>query len=314
MKIIKPNLNAIQQAAEALRKGHLVAIPTETVYGLAGDATNDRSIAKIYQTKGRPQFNPLIVHVESIVQAKKYVEFNEIAENLAQQFWPGPLTLVLPMKKDAGLSRLVTAGLETVAIRCPANEIALDLIRVSGCPLAAPSANPSTRISPTCARHVYEGFQGLEEPVFILDGGQCSVGLESTVLDLTEEPPVLLRPGGLPLSALSDYNIRAVQQDEKIKSPGMMLKHYAPRHPLRMNAKEVDEGEILLAFGPNPLKGAKEVFNLSPESNDVEAAANLFSMLHEIDQKDCTGIAVMLIPEDGLGAAINDRLKRASHP
>ena len=313
MRIVKPDLKIIQEAAELLRQNRLVGVPTETVYGLAGDATNDLAVARIYEAKGRPEFNPLIVHVTSSNEAKEYAQFNALAEQLAATFWPGPLTLVLPLQKDSKISKLVTAGLPTVAMRCPRNEIALNLIREAGRPLAAPSANPSTRISPTLAIHVYEGFKEKSEPTLILDGGKCGIGLESTVLDLTDKKPTLLRLGGLDLTTLSNFcDIVEAKSGSQIKSPGMMLKHYAPKHCLRMNADEVREEEILLAFGPNPLKGGKKTFNLSPSGDLTEAATNLFSMLHEIDQNECQGIAVMPIPEEDLGMAINDRLRRAS--
>lgn len=313
MDIVIPTKENIAQAAALLSEGHLIGMPTETVYGLAADASNDMAVARIYEVKNRPSFNPLILHVSSIEQARIYAHLDERAETLAAHFWPGPLTMVLPLKANAGISKLLTAGLETIAIRCPAHPVALDLIEALHRPLAAPSANPSTRISPTKAEHVFHGFQGLMEPQMILDGGTCVVGLESTVLDLTTDQPVILRPGCFAQQDFAPFfDVETANDAAAIKAPGMLTKHYSPRHILRMNAKEVGEGEVLLAFGSQPLDGAKTVYNLSPEGDLTEAAANLFAMLHEIDQITCRGIAVMPIPETGVGIAINDRLTRAA--
>jgi L-threonylcarbamoyladenylate synthase len=313
MKMLLSTHETIQQAAALIQAGHLIGVPTETVYGLAADATNDLAVAKIFETKGRPQFNPLIVHVSCLEQARRYVEFTPLAEHLAQAFWPGPLTLVLRRSYAAGISQLVSAGLDTIAIRCPAHPVIRELIEAAGCPLAAPSANPSGRISPTTAQHVFDGFVGCEEPRLILDGGACAVGLESTVVDATGDAAVILRPGGL--SAESIQVICSVVQADsqgEIASPGMLIKHYSPKHNIRLDAEEVLPGEVLLAFGPYMLSGGSKVLNLSPAGDLVEAAANLFSMLHQLDGLESDGIAVMTIPSKGLGVAINDRLKRAA--
>lgn len=313
MNICLSTIESIQQAAEFIRNGHLVATPTETVYGLAADACNDVAVARIYDTKGRPQFNPLIVHVASIEQAKEYVEFTPLADALTAAFWPGPLTLVLPRLQQASISHLVSAGLDTIAIRCPDHAVMRDLIKTSGRPLAAPSANPSGFISPTTAGHVYEGFRGLPEPKMILDGGPCRVGLESTVVDATGVEAVILRPGGLSMESLAAIcPVKICEPDSHIKSPGMLAKHYSPRHKIRLNATELFPGEIQLTFGPKALDGDTFTLNLSPSGDLVEAAANLFSMLHQLDTINCTAIAITKIPETGLGIAINDRLKRAA--
>lgn len=302
------NIFDLKKAAEILARSELVAIPTETVYGLAGNALSDAAVAKIYETKNRPTFNPLIVHVPSLTAAKTYVEFTEIAENLAAEFWPGPLTLILPRKKNSPLSLLVSAGLDTVAIRVPAHPMALRLLETLDFPLAAPSANKSGKISPTEAAHVWAEF-GNALPV--LDGGPCTVGLESTVLDLTEKTPVILRPGLITAEQLSQHIALGDAQPSAIKSPGMLEKHYAPNHPLRLNAMQVDSGEALLAFG-KPLAGAAIMQNLSETGDFREAAANLFRMLRMLDASGAKKIAAMPIPNEGLGVAINDRLKRAA--
>lgn len=313
MNILLANHESIEQAALLIRKGRLVGVPTETVYGLAADAGNDVAVAQIYETKGRPQFNPLIVHVASLEQAREYVEFTPLAEALAKAFWPGPLTLVLPRRKEAAVSYLVSAGLDTIAIRCPDHPVMRKLIEVSGCPLAAPSANPSNRISPTRAQHVYEGFKGSREPAVILDGGPCLVGLESTVVDASGSSAVILRPGGLSREAIQVVcSVADAKLGGDIKSPGMLAKHYSPRHKMRLNVVDVKPGEALLAFGPDPLPGSLLSLNLSASGDLVEAAANLFSMLHQLDAIECEAIAVMEIPQSGLGVAINDRLVRAA--
>jgi L-threonylcarbamoyladenylate synthase len=296
----------IKKAAMLLKQGQLVAIPTETVYGLAGNATSDKAVALIYETKGRPQFNPLITHVLSLEDAKAFVTVNKQAEALAKQFWPGPLTLVLPRKEGCALSLLVSAGLDSVAIRSPAHPVARALLAETGFPLAAPSANRSGKISPTEARHVGDEFGS---DIAILDGGKCSEGIESTVIDLTGAPTVL-RPGTITQEAIEAVIGKiATTHNGSIKSPGMLEKHYAPNTPLRLNAMHADSGELLLAFGA-ALTGSAE--NLSPSGDLKEAAANLFHMLRALDKKDAKGIAVMPIPEEGLGIAINDRLRRAA--
>jgi len=295
----------IKQAASLLREGKLVAFPTETVYGLGGNALSDAAVAAIYAAKGRPQFNPLIVHVRSLDEAKTYAEFNENALALAQKFWPGPLTLVLPRKKDCALSLLVSAGMETVAIRVPAHALAQELLREAKLPIAAPSANRSGRISPTEAAHVREELG--DRIVMILDGGTCTVGIESTVVDTTGDMPVILRPGSVTREQLGiDFYAGG-----GIKAPGMLASHYAPSKPMRLQAKDVRAGEALLAFGAHVPKSML-IENLSPSGNLQEAAANLFRMLRRLDASNAKSIAVMPIPEEGLGVAINDRLKRAA--
>ena len=304
----------VARAAEILRAGGLVSFPTETVYGLGGDATNDRAVARIYEAKGRPSFNPLIVHLPSIDGVEEYAVLEGPARDLAQAFWPGPLTLVLPLKSNSGLSHLVSAGLSTVAIRVPEHPLARRLLEETARPIAAPSANPSGRISPSTADHVVEGLGGRIEAV--LDGGGCAVGLESTIVGVDPTPvllrPVLLRPGGLPLEALEaaiGEPLARHQEGESITAPGQLSSHYAPNAPMRLNAEGVVEGERLLGFGP-----VEAAVNLSPSGDLVEAAANLFAMLHQLDHDGDSPIAVSPIPDHGLGRAINDRLRRAAAP
>ena len=313
--IVAPTDNAIAEAAALLRNGRLVAFPTETVYGLGGDATSERAVSGIFTAKGRPRFNPLIVHVPDLEAAEAIGEFGERARVAARRFWPGPLTLVLRRRPDSGIALLACAGLDTVALRVPAHPVAQALLRAVGRPLAAPSANRSGRVSPTTAEHValdLGGHVGL-----IVNGGPSEVGLESTVLDLSGAAPVLLRPGGVTLEALEariGAIATAVADPTRPRSPGQLASHYAPRLPLRMNATTAVPGEALLAFGPQAPPGFAEVLNLSPRNDLSEAAANLFAMLRRLDRPDFAGIAVMPIPEHGLGRAINDRLRRASAP
>ncbi len=301
----------IIKAVKTLKNGGLVVFPTETVYGLGADATNDKATASIYEKKGRPSFNPLIAHVDSPQMAAKYVCVNETAEKLMNAFWPGPLTLVLKRKKNCAVSLLASAGLDTLAVRCPNNPIALQLIHDFGKPVVAPSANKSGRISPTTAEHVRQDY-GNEAPL-ILDGGPCQVGVESTVLLCDEDKVAVLRYGGLAVEEIENLIgpvIRPERDEDAPHSPGQMKSHYAPRLPLRMNAIEVFDGEALLGFGEAP----NATLNLSPSEDLTEAAANLFSMMHQLDNPKYSGIAVMPIPMQGLGYAINDRLKRASFP
>ena len=306
----------IEAAARLIREGELVAFPTETVYGLGGDATNERAVAKIFEAKGRPQFNPLISHVLDAGEARRLVQWNETADKLATRFWPGPLTLVLPRAKNSPIALLATAGLDTAAIRAPAHPMAQALIRATGRPIAAPSANRSGSVSPTRAEHVAESLG--DRVKLILDGGPCEVGLESTVLDLTTATPTLLRPGGATREAIEAV-IGPVALSDAIpsgdaarKSPGQLDSHYAPARPVRLNATSVAGDEALLAFGPRPPAGARQVLNLSPGSDLTEAAANLFAHLRALDRPANTRIAVMPIPQTGLGLAINDRLRRAA--
>jgi L-threonylcarbamoyladenylate synthase len=306
--------NDLQQAAEFLKEGKLVAFPTETVYGLGGNALSDNAVAGIYAAKGRPNFNPLIVHLASPEMAHAYAEFNETAALLAKRFWPGPMTLVLPRKADCKLSLLLSAGLDTVALRVPADELAQELLELTGLPIAAPSANRSGSVSPTDAQHVMDDLDN--RIAMVLDGGACAVGIESTVIDATGKTPVILRPGSITFEELSRLikSITIAEPDSKVIAPGMIRSHYAPNHPMRLNATTVEAGEALLAFGSNIPLGVEVTENLSETANLEEAAANLFRMLRILDQSETTSIAVMPIPEEGLGTAINDRLKRAAAP
>ncbi|MBA3813502.1 MAG: threonylcarbamoyl-AMP synthase [Alphaproteobacteria bacterium] len=300
----------IEEASRILQNGGLIGLPTETVYGLAADATQDLAIAAIFEKKKRPTFNPLIIHDLSSQALQEYVVWNEKAEALALAFWPGPLTLVLPRREISSLSLLVSAGLNSLAVRVPNHPIALSLLKAYGKPLAAPSANPSGKISPTHANHVRQDFPDL----FVLDGGETFVGLESTIIDLTGQFPVLLRPGGLSQEKIeSVVGSLGAPLTGSIKAPGMMTSHYAPSLPLRLNARDPLNGEAYLAFGDTLHKG-KDVMNLSTTGNLVEGAANFFKMLRLLDQSDCHGIAVAPIPLTGLGVGLNDRLMRAAAP
>jgi L-threonylcarbamoyladenylate synthase len=314
-RILQASDDAIERAAQLLRDGELVAFPTETVYGLGGDATSDRAVARIFAAKGRPRFNPLIVHVPGLAEAEPFAVFDERALEAARRFWPGPLTLVLPRRAEGGLSLLASAGLATVALRAPHHPVARSLLRATGKPVAAPSANRSGRVSPTTAAHVAAELG--ERVALILDGGPCPVGLESTVLDLTGPVPVLLRPGGVTLEELVDLlgPIETPQTDpDAPRAPGSLPSHYAPDLPLRLDALEARPGEALLGFGAEAPPGFAEVQWLSRTGDLTEAAANLFALLRRLDRPEFTGIAVMPIPERGLGRAINDRLRRAAAP
>ena len=311
---------AIERAGAAIREGRLVGFPTETVYGLGADATDDKAVASIFEAKGRPRFNPLIVHVADLAEAEKHCVFNEEAETLAKAFWPGGLTLVLPRRAETPLSLLVSAGLDTVAIRVPAHETARALIEAAKRPLAAPSANPSGKVSPTMAAHVMEGLGSAPQLAFVLDGGSCPLGLESTVIGFPQGVPTLLRPGAVAREEIEKVlgkklmDADAASGEEGRASPGQLESHYAPGSPIRLDAREVAEDEVLLAFGPDAPK-AKTSMNLSPSGDLREAAANLFAMLRAIDaEAQGRRIAVMPIPMMGLGEAINDRLKRAAAP
>jgi L-threonylcarbamoyladenylate synthase len=304
---------AVAEAAALLRAGRLVAFPTETVYGLGGDATNDRAIAAIFAAKGRPRFNPLIVHVVGLAEAEDLALFNAAAHRAAERFWPGPLSLVLPRREDCGLSVLASAGLDTVAIRAPNHPVARALLREAGRPIAAPSANRSGRVSPTEAAHVAEELG--KRLALILNGGATPVGLESTVIDLSSETATLLRPGAVTVEELTEVlGPIAAPGAGAPKSPGMLRSHYAPVLPVRLAATEARPGEALLAFGPDAPPGFAVVLWLSRSGDLAEAAANLFAMLRRLDRPCFTGIAVMPISEHGLGRAINDRLRRAAAP
>ena len=299
----------IEKAAEILAKGGLVAFPTETVFGLGADASDDFAVAKIYEAKGRPSFNPLIVHVSDVGMAKRLVEWNDLADHLARAFWPGPLTLVLPMRTDAGVSKLVSAGLPTVAIRIPRHPIAQSMLRAFGGPVAAPSANLSGKISPTRADHVLNGLDGRIDA--IITQGHSENGVESTILHF-DPNPTILRPGTITtadISSVLGQPVARLEHADNIIAPGQMTSHYAPRAAVRLNAKDWHAGEKRLGFGDVTCD-----LNLSPTGDLVEAAANLFSMLHQIDDMDGDRIAVSPIPNHGIGIAINDRLSRAAAP
>jgi L-threonylcarbamoyladenylate synthase len=306
----------IRQAAELLRQGRLVAFPTETVYGLGADATNGLAVAAIYEAKGRPSFNPLIVHIPGIALAEKLAVFNSLALNLAAAFWPGPLTLVLPRRAESGISELVTAGLDTIAVRVPSHPAALALLIAAGRPVAAPSANRSGHVSPTRAEHV-EADLG-SKVALIIDGGACQRGLESTVVALTSGRPRLLRRGALLVSdvekVLGAPLVRDLHRYTGPSSPGQLESHYAPAARLRLNVSRPEAGEAFLAFGPSAPEVAGPMFNLSPRGDLLEAAANLFAALRSLDAAGAPAIAVMPIPNTGLGEAINDRLIRAAAP
>jgi len=306
----------IETAARALRAGRLVAFPTETVYGLGGIATDDRAVAAIFEAKGRPRFNPLIVHVADRAAAQALARWNKLAERLAARFWPGALTLVLPRAPGCPLSPLVSAGGDTVGLRVPAHPVAQALLEATALPVAAPSANPAGGVSPTTADHVAEGLGAAVD--LILDGGPCRIGLESTVLDLSGGAPRLLRPGGVTRGALEaeigPLAAGPADAGQAPRAPGQLASHYAPARPLRLEARSVAADEALLAFGPRPLAGARATLNLSATGDLAEAAANLFAMLRRLDRPDVRAIAVMPIPPRGLGEAIHDRLERAAAP
>lgn len=298
----------IEPAAAALRRGELVAFPTETVYGLGADGGSDAAVAAIYAAKGRPEFNPLILHVDGPEAALALAVFSADALKLVEKFWPGPLTLVAPARPGARISRLAQAGLPTVALRAPSHPAARALLSAFGGPVAAPSANPSGRISPTTADHVLAGLAG--RIAGVIDAGPCPVGLESTIVGFAGGAPVLLRPGGLAAEAIEDALGRPLRAPGgAISAPGQLVSHYAPAARVRLNADAAEPGEALLGFGHTP--GA--AMNLSPGGGLEEAAANLFAMLHALDAT-APAIAVSPIPERGLGRAINDRLRRAAAP
>lgn len=312
----KPEPAYLEEAARALRAGKLVAFPTETVYGLGADATNDNAVARIFEAKGRPSFNPLIVHVAELDALANDVVLDDRARELATAFWPGPLTLVLPKKAGSTISLLCSAGLNCLAVRIPAHPVAQALLKKTGVPVAAPSANRSGKISSTTPLHVMDELG--DKVDIILGAGRCPIGVESTILDLTQDPPALLRPGGITLEQLETVvgKLAPPQTNARQpKAPGQLESHYAPKAHVRLNATCAQDGEALLAFGPDMgIKGGQLRLNLSPNGDLTEAAANLFALLHEVDKTGVTGIAVMPIPERGLGLAINDRLRRAAAP
>jgi L-threonylcarbamoyladenylate synthase len=316
MAVVAANAVSIAAAAKALRAGTLVAFPTETVYGLGADATNGLAVARIFEAKGRPRFNPLIVHVPSLEHAGLLSHITPLALQLAQAFWPGPLTLVLQKRAAGGLSDLVTAGLDTVAIRVPDHPLAKALLVETGRPLAAPSANRSGHVSATQARHVDADLS--DRVALVLDGGATAHGIESTILDATGNGAVLLRSGAVPAdtieAVLGQELTRHLEAGNKPNAPGQLASHYAPLARVRLNATSSEPGEAVLAFGPVPLKADGPAFNLSPSGDLIEAASNLFAALRVLDAARPASIAVMPIPEFGLGEAINDRLRRAAAP
>jgi len=305
---------SIDAAAKALRAGALVAFPTETVYGLGADATNGRAVAAIFAAKGRPRFNPLIVHVPDRERVAELGQPPPFGQRLAEALWPGPLTLVMAKRPDCGIADLTTAGLDTIAVRVPSHPVAQALLRAVGRPIAAPSANRSGHVSPTTAAHVAADLS--EHVAMILDGGPSSLGLESTVVDVTGEQAVVLRLGAVAredIARVLGHPVVVAQGDpDKPASPGMLVRHYAPATRLRLEASEAGSGEALLAFGGNVPRHAGPTINLSAAGDLTEAAANLFSALRALDRAGATAIAVMPIPEEGLGEAINDRLLRAA--
>jgi len=313
--------DGLARARDRLLAGALVAFPTETVYGLGADATNDRAVAAVFAAKGRPRFNPLIVHVADVEAARAVAVFDARADRAAESLWPGPLTLVLPRRADAAVSRLATAGLDTVAVRVPSHPAARALLAAVGRPVVAPSANPSGAVSPTTARHVLDGLAG--RIALVLAGGRCTVGLESTVLDLTGPAARLLRPGAVGADRLAELGgpVEAAGDDAagpdgpRPVSPGRLASHYAPAVPVRPDAAVAAPGEAWLGFGPELRPGpAVASLNLSETGDLEEAAANLFAMLRALDRSDVSAIAVAPVPETGLGIAINDRLRRAAAP
>jgi L-threonylcarbamoyladenylate synthase len=313
-RVMKADAQAIAAAAGCLAAGGLVAFPTETVYGLGADAGNGEAIARLYAAKGRPRFNPLIAHVADAEAARRLGRFDAAADALAAAFWPGPLTLVLPKRPDCAVADLALAGLDSVAVRVPAHRIAHALLAAFNGPVVAPSANRSGHVSPTSAAHVLNDLRGRID--MVIDAGPCAVGVESTIVGCLGEP-TLLRPGGLPRERIERVLGRALALaaivDEAPLAPGMLSSHYAPKARLRLDADTPRAGEALLAFGPPP-PYAGTTLNLSPRGDLIEAAANLFSHLRALDASGARSIAVMKVPHQGLGEAINDRLKRAAAP
>ena len=313
-EIREAGVEAIARAGELIRAGELVAFPTETVYGLGADATSDAAIAAVFAAKDRPTFNPLIVHFADARGASRRVAFDERARSLAESFWPGPLSLVLPRREACRISLLASSGLDTLAVRVPGHPVARKLLAAAARPIAAPSANVSGRVSPTTARHVVDSLDG--RVGMVLDGGPCRVGIESTVIDLSGDRALMLRPGGLSREAIEAV-IGAVAEfgggGAPAKSPGLQDRHYAPGRPLRLNAARTKAGEAFLGFGRAAPMGARgDVMNLSPSGSVDEAAANLFAMIRALDRNGVSAIAVAPIPDEGLGRAINDRLRRAA--
>ena len=312
-RIEAANEGAIAEAARLLRGGRLVAFPTETVYGLGANALDEAAVASVFAAKERPRFNPLIVHVSGRVEAERHVVFNPLPRKLADAFWPGALTLVLPRRETSPLSLLASAGLDTIAVRSPNHPVARALLAVAGVPVAAPSANRAGTVSPTLASHAASDLYGRVD--LILDAGPCPIGIESSVIGFEADRPVLLRAGAIAREAIEEVAGRLADPAKgDVRAPGMLTSHYAPRARLRLDVDEVRRGEALLAFGPNAPSSANSICNLSPRGDLSEAAANLFAMLRHLDQSGAATIAVMRVPDQGLGEAINDRLRRAAAP
>ena len=310
-RVMKTDAAAIAAAARCLGEGGLVAFATETVYGLGADAGNGEAVARLYAAKGRPAFNPLIAHVANVATARRLARFDATAETLAAAFWPGPLTLVLPKQAASGIADLALAGLDTIAVRVPAHPVAHALLEAFGGPIVAPSANRSGHVSPTSAAHVLADLRGRID--MVIDAGPCSVGVESTIVACLDDP-VLLRAGGVAREDIERLLGRRLgepaEETDVPLAPGMLASHYAPRARLRLEAEGAQDGEALLAFGTAP----EATLNLSARGDLVEAAANLFSHLRALDASGAKTIAVMKVPQEGLGEAINDRLKRAAAP
>jgi L-threonylcarbamoyladenylate synthase len=314
MPVVPATEEAIGRAAEALARGEIIAFTTETVYGLGANALAARAVARVFAAKERPRFNPLIVHVRGLAEAERYAVLDDTARLLAQAFWPGPLSLVVTKRPSGGIVDLVSAGLETIALRAPAHPVAQALLAAAQLPIAAPSANRSGRISPTTAAHVEAELD--DRPAVILDGGPCPLGIESTVIAVLDDAPALLRPGALPREAIElvlGAPLAAAKANHRGASPGQLETHYAPATPLRLGASSVARDEVLLAFGGDVPAGARVTINLSPSGSLEEAAARLFAALRQLDQAGAPSIAVMPIPTHGLGEAINDRLQRAAN-
>ena len=320
-RLLKPGRATTADAVRILAAGGLIAFPTETVYGLGADATNGAAVARLYAAKGRPAFNPLIAHVTDTAAARALARFDADAARLAAAFWPGPLTLVLPKSENCTVSELATAGLDSIAVRVPHHAVAQDLLAAFGRPVVAPSANRSGHVSPTTAAHVLGDLSGRVD--LIVDGGPTPVGVESTIVACLDEP-ALLRPGGVPREAIEQLLRRPLAEpptgiaiEDAPLAPGMLASHYAPHTRMRLEADHIEPGEALLAFGPAAVTGADQaakILNLSARGDLIEAAANLFSHLRALDAAKATLIAVMPLPRDGLGEAINDRLQRAAAP
>lgn len=311
----KATATAIAEAAAQIRAGRLVAFGTETVYGLGGNATDDTAVARIFAAKGRPAFNPLISHLPDAEAAFRLGRATALAEQLAQAFWPGPMTLVLDQIPDCPVSPLATSGLDSIALRVPAAATARRFLRAANVPVAAPSANRSGRISPTRADHVMDELGEAEDLALILDGGAAEAGLESTVIDARGVVPVILRPGSITAAMIKQATaITPARPGQTILSPGQLESHYAPATPLHLNQQEAGAQVAWIGFGPGEPPRCQCAFNLSPSANLIEAAANLYHLLREADASGAAAIAVAPIPADGIGAAINDRLTRAATP